>query len=201
MPKLEREGVALSPALASSGSGGIPQFPIGIYYDDGHAWVRLDEGNKARIGLDDFTQQVMGDIDEIEIPPVGSRLNRGEVAWRLRHGGRKLSQLAPLGGTVVEVNQRLSRDPSLANRSPYEEGWILKIHPKALTKEMPELMDSFQFRKHFDQTKAELRSFFNNEGLGRIYGDGEEVIRGAAEKLDERWWRVLVTQLFHSSPD
>ena len=71
---------------------------------------------------------------------------------------RKLSQLAPLGGTVVDVNEKLIKDPTLANRSPYEEGWILKIQTKALNKEMPELMDSLQFKAHFDQCKAKLMS-------------------------------------------
>ena len=142
--------------------------------------MKLEEGNRIRVGLDDFTQQVMGNIDEIEIPLPGGELNQGEVAWKVRHGKRKLSQLAPLGGTVVEVNEKLRRDPTLANRSPYEEGWILKIQTKALNKEMPELMDSFQFKAHFDQCKAKLMSSFNNQTLGPVYGDGEEVIKGVA---------------------
>ncbi len=198
---LEKGWMTVSPAVAVSGSGRIPQFPNNIYYHNGHAWVRLDESNRVRIGLDDFTQQVMGDIDDIEIPPIGSKLNQGEVAWKLRHGERKLTQLAPLGGTVVEVNEKLSQDPSLANRSPYEKGWILKIQPKALGEEMPKLMDSFQFQVHFDQLKAKVMSFSNNQTLGMVYGDGGEVIKGAAVKLEEKFWKILVTQLFHSSPE
>jgi hypothetical protein len=104
-------------------------------------------------------------------------------------------------GTVVEVNEKLRKDPTLINRSPYEEGWILKIQAKGLNKEMPELMDSFQFKAHFDQCKARLMSFFNNQTLGLAYGDGEEVIKGIAGKLDEKMWKILVTQLFHSSPE
>jgi glycine cleavage system H lipoate-binding protein len=193
--------MAVSPAVAASGSGRIPQFPGNIYYHNGHAWIRLDENNSIRIGLDDFTQQVMGDIDEIEIPPVGSKLNQGEVAWRLRRGERKLSQLAPLGGTVVEINEKLRQDPSLANRSPYEKGWILKIQPKAFNDEMPKLMDSFQFRVYFDQLKAKMMSIINHQSLGIVYGDGGEVVKGAAAQLEEKYWRLLVAQLFRSSPE
>jgi glycine cleavage system H protein len=199
--KFEKDWMALSPALAVAGSGRVPNFPNDIYYHNGHAWVRLDESSRVRVGLDDFTQQVMGDIDDIEIPSVGSKLNQGEVAWKLRHGERKLSQLAPLGGTVVEVNKKLSQNPSLANRSPYENGWILKIQPKALNEEIPKLMDSFQFQLHFDQLKAKLMSFSNNQTLGMVYGDGGEVINGAAVKLEERFWKILVSQLFHSTPE
>jgi glycine cleavage system H lipoate-binding protein len=198
---LRRGLVRVSPVVAVPDPGGVPQFPEDVYYHNGHAWMKLDGGNRVRVGLDDFTQQVMGDIDEIEIPQPGSKLNQGKVAWKVRHGERKLSQLAPLGGTVVEVNEKLKKDPTLANHSPYEEGWILKIQTKALNKEMPKLMDSFQFKAHFDQCKAELMSCFNTQTIGLAYGDGEEVIKGVASKLDERTWKMLVAQLFHSSPE
>jgi len=128
-------------------------------------------------------------------------LTQGEVAWKIRHGGRTLSQLAPLGGTVVEINEKLKEDPTLANRSPYEEGWILKIQTKVLSKEMPELMSSLMFKEHFDHSMAKLISSFNNQTLGLVYGDGGEVIKGVAGKLDEKMWKMLVTQLFHSSPE
>ena len=196
----KREVMYVSPAVASD-SGRVVQFPEDIYYHNGHAWMKLEEGNKIRIGLDDFTQQVMGNIDEIEIPPPGDELNQGKVAWKIRHGERTLRQLAPLGGKVLEINGKLKKDPTLANRSPYEEGWILKIQSKALNKEMLELMDSFQFKTHFDQSKAKLMSSFNDQTLGLAYGDGEEVIKGVANKLDDKMWKMLVTQLFHSSPE
>jgi glycine cleavage system H protein len=161
----------------------VPQFPGDVYYHNGHAWMKLEGGNRIKVGLDDFTQQVMGDIDDIKIPPIGATLNQGEVAWK------------------VDVNENLIKDPTLANRSPYEEGWILKIQAKGLNKEMPELMDSLQFKAHFDQCKAKLMSSFNSQTLGLAYGDGGEVIRGVACKLDEKAWKTLVAQLFHSSPD
>lgn len=201
MAELERDWVDVSPVAVAPDPGRVPQFPKEVYYHNGHAWAKLEEDNRVRVGIDDFTQQVMGDIDDIEIPSLGSKLNQGEVAWKLCHGKRKLSQLAPLGGTVVGVNEKLRKDPSLANRSPYEEGWILKIQTKGLNKEMPKLMDSLQFKVHFDQDKAKLMSSFNNQTLGMVYGDGGEVIKGAAVKLEERLWKILVTQLFHSSPE
>jgi glycine cleavage system H lipoate-binding protein len=199
--KLKRGWMEVSPAAVAADLGRVPQFPEDFYYHMGHAWVKLEEGNTIRIGLDDFTQQMMGDIDGIEVPPAGSKLNQGEAAWKVGHGKRKLSQLAPLGGRVVEVNENLKKDPTLANRSPYEEGWILKLQTKALNKEMVALMDAFQFKAHFDQDKSQLMSSFNNQTLGMVYGDGEEVIKGAANKLDESTWKTLVTQLFHSSSE
>jgi glycine cleavage system H lipoate-binding protein len=199
--ELRRSQRHLSPVKAVHHSGRVPQFPEDVYYHMGHAWVKLEEGNTIRIGLDDFTQQLLGDLDGIEIPTPGGKLNQGDVGWKVRHGRRNLSQLAPLGGTVMEVNEKLKKDPTLANRSPYGEGWILKIQNKALNKEMPELMDSFQFKAYLDRCKANLMSSINNQALGLTYGDGEEVIKGVADNLDERTWKMVVAQLFHSSSE
>ena len=198
---LEKNRMILSPVPVLPNSGRVPWFPEDVYYHRGHTWVKLDEENTMRIGLDDFTQQVMGDIEGIAIPSPGGELSQGQVAWRVRHGKLKLNQLAPLGGTVVEVNEELKKDPTLANRSPYKEGWILKIRTKGLNKQMPELMDSLQFKAHFDQDKATFMSSFSDHALGAVYGDGGEVIKGAATTLDERTWKILVEQLFHSSPE
>jgi len=199
---VERPDLALSP-------GGLPsvramplEFPREVYYHKGHAWVKL-EGDKrekeARVGLDDFTQQVMGEVEAIELPPVGTELSQGEVAWRIHRGGRVLAQLAPLSGKVVEVNERLFRDPTLVNRSPYEKGWVLKIRPKALGQEITKLMDSFQFQVVFDQVKAKLRASIHPQALGAVYSDGEDLVRGMAEKLDEESWKTLVREVFHTS--
>jgi len=200
VPWLKRGELALSPAAVSESYRAPLQFPKDVYYHKGHAWAKLEGDQRVKaikVGLDDFTQQVMGDIDGIELPPIGLELKQGEAAWKIRHGKRDLSQLAPLGGTVVDVNEKLIKDPSLANRSPYEEGWILKIKPSRLGEEMPSLMDSFQFRVFFDQVKAKLRSAISHPTLGMVYGDGEEVVRGIADRLDEKLWRILVSQLFH----
>jgi len=199
-------GIALETAIPStvisfSQRRNHLQFPKDFYYHNGHAWAKLEEKDVVKLGLDDLTQKVIGKVEAIEIPPVGDSISQGKVAWKLYHGKRKLGQLSPLGGRVIEVNEKLKEDPSLINQSPYEEGWILKIKPNNLGEELPELMDSLQMKIHFDQVKAKLRSSLEHESLGTVYGDGEEIITNASDKLDEKWWRILVTQLFHSSPE
>ncbi len=200
-PVLRKEPLRWSPVAAVPAFEGVLQFPKDYYYHKGHAWAKLTGGNEVKIGLDDFTQKVMGDIEGIEVPPVGSEIKQGDVAWKVRQGKRKLSQLAPMGGTVVAVNEKVLNDPSLLNLSPYEKGWILKIKPKAFSEEVPELMDAFQFEVHFDRLKNRIRSSLNHQSLGVVYGDGGEVIKGAGGILEDRLWKVLVTELFHTTPE
>ena len=83
---LEKNRMILSPVPVLPNSGRVPWFPEDVYYHCGHTWVKLDEGNTMKIGLDDFTQQVMGDIEGFPIHTHGGKLIKGKVAWRLRHG-------------------------------------------------------------------------------------------------------------------
>ena len=53
------------------------RFPVGLYYSDAGVWVRF-EGNRARIGLSDFTQQRNGDVAFAEPKEVGTRVRTGE---------------------------------------------------------------------------------------------------------------------------
>lgn len=199
---VERPDLVLSPAVLATSRAMPVEFPKGVYYHRGHAWARVEgekRGGVVRVGLDDLTQQVMGDIEAIEVPSVGARIRQGEVVWKIRHGGRVLKQLAPVSGTVVEVNERVVRDPSILNRSPYERGWILRVEPVSLREEMGRLMDSIQFQVAFDRVKAKLRSSIQPQALGVVYSDGEGMIRGIAEQLDEKSWELFVGEVFYTS--
>ena len=80
---LRRGWMELSPTVATLDLGRVPQFPEDFYYHMGHGWVKLEEGNRMKIGLDDFTQQVMGDIDGFEIPPQAAICIKGRLLGKL----------------------------------------------------------------------------------------------------------------------
>ena len=46
----------------------------------------------------------------------------------------------PVGGEVVEVNEELRADPSLANKDPMGNGWFFKVRIADMT-EYDQLMD------------------------------------------------------------
>jgi glycine cleavage system H protein len=46
----------------------------------------------------------------------------------------------PVTGEVVEVNEDLRNDPSLANKDPMGNGWFFKVHVTQMG-EFDELMD------------------------------------------------------------
>ncbi|MBA7648856.1 Glycine cleavage system H protein [subsurface metagenome] len=43
-------------------------------------------------------------------------------------------------GKVIEVNEELNRDASLANKDPYGKGWLVRVRPTALEEELDDLV-------------------------------------------------------------
>ena len=91
-----------------------------------HEWVKL-EGNQATVGITAHAQEEISDVVFVELPKSGRAVTQGEEAAVVESVKAAFSIYAPVSGTITEVNERLSKDPGLLNRSPYEEGWIFRL--------------------------------------------------------------------------
>ena len=104
-----------------------------LFLHPGHTWVRPTSDGLVSIGASGFACNFAGNPRRIKLPRVGRRLHQGETAWTLRSNrGRILDQAMPIRGKVVAVNEALRSDPTLAQRSPYDAGWILRVRPRDL---------------------------------------------------------------------
>ncbi|RKZ31470.1 glycine cleavage system protein GcvH [bacterium] len=122
-------------------------FPDELYYNEGHAWARV-EGDIVTVGVNDFTQFLAGEISYIDLPMEGDEFEFGERIGTIETGKWLGKYFAPVSGEIVEVNEKLEDDPTLINKSPYGEGWIVKIkmaNPDELDKLMkdPEEIKKF----------------------------------------------------------
>ena len=111
-------------------------------YTKYHTWV-LAEGTRARVGISDFAQKELGDIAYVELPHIGSRLRRGEVACTVDSLKSSSEIYAPVSGAIVEVNDILSSEENcgLINREPLGGGWLVLLEmsdPRELALLLPE---------------------------------------------------------------
>ena len=102
--------------------------PDDLYYDENHFWIR-DEGETLLMGLDDFGQQMAGDIVYIQLPADGKKLKAGKSFAKLESGKWLGKVLAPVNGTLDEANEELEINPGLINEDCYHEGWMYRIRP------------------------------------------------------------------------
>ncbi|MBP2667596.1 MAG: gcvH 3 [Firmicutes bacterium] len=122
------------------------QFPTDLKYSKEHEWVRIS-GRKAVIGITDFAQSQLGDIVFVELPAVGATITAGK-RFSVVESVKAVSDIfAPLGGTVVEVNEVLNDAPETVNQDPFGKGWIAVIELAEGT-DAEGLMDSEAYAAH-----------------------------------------------------
>ncbi len=104
------------------------QLPEELRYSADHEWIRMEEGI-ARVGITDYAQDQLGDVVYVELPAVGARLAKGAVFATVESVKSVSECFLPIAGEIVEINTPLADDPSILNRSPYGEGWMVRIKP------------------------------------------------------------------------
>lgn len=97
-----------------------------IRFSDEHVWVRV-EGDIGVVGITPHAQETLGDIVFVELPVLGRLLAPKDVAGVVESVKAASDVFAPVGGEVVEVNEALRADPSLANSAPLDAGWFFKL--------------------------------------------------------------------------
>ena len=98
----------------------------GLLYTRTDEWARREDG-RVRVGVTDYAQKMLKDVVGVELPEVGLEVKKGDVVATLESIKTTADVYAPVGGRVVEVNERLLEEPELVNRDPYGEGWIVVI--------------------------------------------------------------------------
>jgi glycine cleavage system H protein len=110
-------------------------------YTPEHEWIRLEGKDVAVVGISDYAQEQLGDVVFVELPAVGKTLAKGDEAAVVESVKAASEVYAPVAGTIVAVNDAISRDPGLVNTSAEGDGWFLKIkvtNPADLEKLMDE---------------------------------------------------------------
>ena len=100
--------------------------PSNLKYTKEHEWVRV-EGDNAFVGITDFAQGELGEIVFVEVETVGETLNQGDVFGSVDAVKTVSDLFLPVGGEILEFNEKLEDAPELVNSDPYGEGWMVKI--------------------------------------------------------------------------
>ena len=110
--------------------------PDDLYYEENHYWVRI-EGDALVMGMDDFAQQMAGEIVFIQLPFEGKKLKKGKKFAKVESGKWLGKVYAPVNGELAESNEELETNTALINEDCYGSGWMYKIRPD----DMGELQD------------------------------------------------------------
>ncbi len=96
-----------------------------LYSPEG-VWA-LADGDRIRIGMTDFLQQLNGDVAFAEVKPEGTAVAAGDEVAAIETIKANVSVTSPADGTVAEVNPAMELSPEAINQDPYGEGWLVVI--------------------------------------------------------------------------
>lgn len=127
------------------------EFPKNLRYTKEHEWVHV-EGDVAMVGITDYAQSELGDVVFVELPAKGRTLKASET-FGVVESVKSVSDLyAPVSGEILDVNGTLESEPELVNKSPYYQGWMIKIRMSDPA-EIDRLMDSLSYEKYVEKEK------------------------------------------------
>jgi len=116
------------------------EVPEGLYYTEDWGWVKV-EGDKARIGITDYAQKQLREVVYAELPEAGATLTQKEPYGTVESVKAVSDLVAPLSGTVEEVNEEVQSNPEILNEDPYGKGWLLVVKTSKLQAELAKIMN------------------------------------------------------------
>ncbi|MFN3478913.1 MAG: glycine cleavage system protein GcvH [Thermodesulfovibrionales bacterium] len=123
--------------------------PENLKYHKEHTWVRVS-GKRATVGITDHAQEALGDIVYIDLPEVDSTVEANSEFAEIESTKATSSVIAPVSGTVIEVNEDLAESPEIINEEPYGKGWIAVIEMDNES-ELDELMDASEYENYLEE--------------------------------------------------
>ena len=170
------------------------KIPQGYYLHQGHCWAKLEEGSEVRLGIDDFALRLLGPLDQIQAPLVGKEIQQNRSDILMNRGKFEAKVLSPISGVVTAVNSKLREQGNLANKDPYSEGWILRIHSHNLRQDLKDLMIGDETETFYSQEIQRLYEVIE-EKAGPLTADGGQLNSDIFGNLPQLGWERL-TKLF-----
>ncbi len=101
------------------------EVPNDLLYTRSHEWVKI-EGDKAKIGITDHAQELMGDLVYVELPAEGDTFAQGDNLAVVESVKATSDVYAPVSGTVAAVNEEVVDNPALVNEACYD-AWFVEM--------------------------------------------------------------------------
>ena len=165
------------------------------YLHKGHAWV-LPEGNdRVRVGLDDFSQKLLGPAEWVKLPEIGKTYYQDHLCMALFRQGHKASFEAPVDGVIEVINPKIEKNPSLMHDDPYGEGWLFVVKPVNLQRNLEKLISGEDAVIWTEEESLRLLSLLDSR-VGFALPDGGAIVDDVYGNYQELGWRPLVHGFF-----
>ena len=169
--------------------------PKDYSFHPGHTWVVREGHDDVRVGLDSFAADLVGKIDHLEIIGLSRWVRQGQRLMTITAGGVSFDLLSPVEGVIMAVNQDVVKDPALAARDPYKDGWIAVLKAPDLATNEKNLMQRSMVAPwmHYNVTRLNAAVAKLNPALAQ---DGGVPHSGILLRLEPEFRQKLIKDFF-----
>jgi len=91
----------------------------------------------------------VGDLVYVELPEVGDECSRGDNISVIESVKAASDLVAPVSGSIIEVNSRLEDEPEIVTEDSMGEGWFIKVK-LSNPEELNDLLDEDAYNKFIE---------------------------------------------------
>ena len=188
------EAPSARPRILPAVVGGFA-VPDNVRYHPGHTWALAESPELVRVGIDDLAAKVAGTVTKIDVPERGQWIRQGQKIIAMHRDGREVDLVSPIEGTVVGVNENALRDPELARKDPYGDGWLLTVNSPDAPTNFRNLLGGGAARRWMEEAAATLRRL-SPTPIGAVAQDGGVALEAAVGKLASEDFDRIEKELF-----
>ena len=104
------------------------KLPTELKYAPTHEWSRREADGKLTVGITDHAQSTLGDVVFVQLPEIGRVVKAGEEIAMIESVKAASGIHAPVGGSIVAINQAVVDAPESVNDDAYA-AWMFVIQP------------------------------------------------------------------------
>jgi glycine cleavage system H lipoate-binding protein len=172
--------------------------PDGLALHPGHAWAKAVGGGEVLVGADDFARAVIGHVQDVDLPPLGTVVRQGEPAWTLRGAAGPLPMISPVDGMVIATNP--AARVGAVESDPYGNGWLLRVQAPQFKRNARQLLSGSAARAWMEDVAKRLRAAIAPD-LGPALADGGVPVAGIAGEVGPDAWRRIAKEFFFVESD
>jgi glycine cleavage system H lipoate-binding protein len=186
-----REG---PPRLAPSLVGGF-QVPENLRYHPGHTWALNESPSLVRIGLNEFAAKLVGRIEKVTLPQRGQWVRQGQKIWTIHRDGSSVDMVSPIEGSVADINEAALKNPELACKDPYGEGWLVMVQSPDAKTNFRNLLGGALARWWTEESASRLQRRMP-VALGALAQDGGVAMNNLTAQMPDEEWSKIAREFF-----
>src|SRR5579862_3849840 len=171
--------------------------PANVRYHTGHTWALSESSEMVRVGMDDFASKLIGKIDSISLPQRGRWVRQGQKIWTVCREGKTVDMISPIEGTITDVNDAVVKNPELARKDPYGEGWLVTVQAPDSKINFRNLLGGTLARLWTESSALQLRNKMPMLA-GALAQDGGVAVDDLTAHMPDEDWATLTKEFFLS---